>query len=203
MKLDWEKFINYIAFSISSVFSPYIAAAIFIILVVYNYAHDLNQFLPWMLTFFAFAVVVPGVYILWLLESKKIQDIHMAKLDDRTVPFLVTAISSLTGTVLLYFLHAAKQVFMISAIYTINSLVISLITQKWKISVHTGTYATIVTLTVLIFGIRFWWLYLFLVPLAWSRIHRKRHTMWQTVAGALVSTLLTIATFVFLKLIQF
>lgn len=192
-----HQFFNYLAFGVSAVLSPYIAAAVFIMIVVYSYAQDLRQFLPWMLTFFLFAIIIPGFYILWLLESHRISDIHMAKLSDRKIPFLVGAVSSIIGAVLLYFLHAARPVFVISVIYAVNSTVIALVTQYWKISVHTGTFASIATISVILFGTQFWWLYLLLVPLAWARIFRRRHTIWQTVMGAALMSLLTLATFWF------
>lgn len=191
----WHKFFNYIAFSISAVLSPYAAAAVFITIVVYRYSQDLNQFLPWMLAFFVFAIIVPGFYILWQLETKNIQDIHMAQLSERKIPFLVAAISSVIGAIVLYYLHAARQVFVISVIYAINSVVLAVITQRWKISVHTGMFASIATISVVIFGVQFWWLYLFLIPLAWARVFRKRHTIWQTVAGATLVSFLTLSTF--------
>lgn len=193
----WHKFFDYLAFGISAVLSPYVAAAIFITIVIYKYAQDLNQFLPWMLTFFLFAIIIPGFYILWLLETKKIQDIHMAKLSERKIPFLIGAISAIIGAILLYYLPAARPVFIISVIYAINSIVIALITQFWKISVHTGTFASIATIAVIIFDVGYWWLYLFLIPLAWARIFRRRHTIWQTVAGAVLVSILTLISFWF------
>jgi len=199
MKKQEQKFWRYLAFGISALFSPYVATAIFIVLVVYNYSTDLNQFLPWMMTFFAFAIVLPGAYVLWLMESHKVDDIHLGDLRDRRIPFLVAAISSLAGTIVLAMLNAVHPVFVISMIYTINSIAIAIISQYWKISVHTGTFASIATVTVIIFGWSFWWLYLFLIPLAWSRIHRKRHTIWQTLAGAAVTSILTLVTFEILR----
>lgn len=192
-----HKFFNYIAFGISAVLSPYAAAAIFITLVIYQYAQNLNQFLPWMLTFFVFAIIVPGFYILWQLEAKNIQDIHMAKLSERKIPFLIAAVSSVVGAIILYYLHAARPVFVISVVYAVNTVVIAIITQFWKISVHTGMFASIATITLVIFGTQFWWLYLFLIPLSWARVFRRRHTIWQTVLGAVLVSLLTLSTFWF------
>jgi len=195
MSPSWHKFFNYIAFGISAVLSPYVAAAIFITVVVYSYAQDLNQFLPWMITFFLFAIIVPGFYILWQLETKNIQDIHMAKLSERKIPFLIAAVSSVVGAIVLYYLGAAKPVFVISVVYAINTVFIAIITQFWKISVHTGMYASIATISLIVFGTNFWWLYLLLVPLSWARVFRRRHTIWQTVAGATMVTILTLGTF--------
>lgn len=164
-------------------------------MVVYNYAENLNQFLPWMLTFFLFAIIIPGFYIMWQFETKNIQDIHMANLHERKLPFLIAAVSSVIGAIVLYYLHAARPVFVISVIYAVNTAVIAIITQFWKISVHTGMFASIATITVIIFGAQFWWLYLFLIPLSWARVFRRRHTIWQAVAGAILAFWLTLGTF--------
>ena len=169
--MNLRKLFNYLAFAISAALSPYVAATIFITIVIYSYAKDLNEFLPWMLTFFLFAIIIPGFYILWQLEAKNIQDIHMAKLSERKVPFLVAAVSSVLGAAVLYYLGAAKPVFMISVIYAINTVFIGIITQYWKISVHTGMFASIATISVVVFGTGFWWLYLFLIPLEIGRAH--------------------------------
>ena len=195
MKSNERSIFNYLAFSISAIFSPYVAAAIFIVLVVYKYANDLNQFFPWMLAFFAFGIILPGFYILWLLEAKKISDIHMADANDRKMPLMITAISAIVGAIALYFLHAARPVFVISVVYAMNSLVIAIVTQWWKISVHTAMFASIATVALVVFGEKFWWLYLILIPLAWSRIFRKRHTIWQTIVGAVSATTITLIIF--------
>lgn len=187
--------LNYVAFGISAVFSPYVTAAIFIVLIVYKYAQNFNEFLPWMLAFFVFAIILPGFYILWLLEARKITDIHMANANERKNPLLLAAIFSVVGAIVLYFMHAARPVLVISIIYAANSVLIAIVTQWWKISVHTGMFASIATIAVVIFGTQFWWLYLILLPLAWSRIFRKRHTIWQTIMGAASTSVLTLIIF--------
>lgn len=193
--LTRKNLLNYVAFGISAFFSPYVTAAVFITIIVYKYAQNFNEFLPWMLVFFACAVVLPGFYILWLLEARKITDIHMANAQERKNPLMVAAIFSVLGAIILYFMQAAKPVFVISIIYALTSVVIAVITQWWKISVHMATFASVATITVIIFGAEFWWLYLILIPLAWSRIIRKRHTLWQTTAGAVATTILTFGVF--------
>ena len=40
MKIAARNLLDYVAFAISSIFSPYVTAAIFIILIVYTYAHE-------------------------------------------------------------------------------------------------------------------------------------------------------------------
>lgn len=190
-----KTFSDYLAFGISAIFSPYITAAVFIVIVIYSYAQSLSQFLPWVVTFLFFAVIVPGTYLLWLLETKKITDVHLADRKDRKWPFLLAGVSSLIGAVILIFLGAARPVIVIGVTYAINAMVVAIVTLFWKISIHTALFSAVATIAVIVFGSAFWWLYLILLPLGWSRIHRHRHTILQAVAGALLAFVLTAAVF--------
>lgn len=186
-----------LAFVISALFSPYVTAIVFITLISYYYAKNLAQFLPWMLTFSFFGVIIPGFYVLWLLETRKIQDIHISNHHDRKVPFLLAGLSSLLGALMLFLLDAVRPVTVIAVAYAVNVIAVGLLTLFWKISIHTALFSSVATIIVMLFGPGFWWLYLILIPLAWSRIHRKRHTIWQAVAGSLIAFVLTSATFWF------
>jgi hypothetical protein len=190
-----KTFSDYLAFGISAIFSPYITAAVFIVIVIYSYSQSLSQFLPWVVTFLFFAVIIPGMYLLWLLESKKVNDIHLADRKDRKWPFLLGGISAFLGAAILIIMHAARPVVVIGVAYAVNAMVVALITLFWKISIHTALFSAVVTITVIVFGSPFSWLYLILIPLSWSRIHRHRHTIWQATAGALLAFVLTAAVF--------
>lgn len=187
--------IDAISFIISALFSPYITALVFIIIITYTYAHDLAQFLPWMVTFLFFAIILPGIYVLWQMEAGKIHDFHISNRQERKVPFLILGASSIIGLIILLLLHAARQVVIVGVAYSLNALVIALITQYWKISVHMVLFSSVVTITVILYGANFGWLYLILIPLAWSRIHRKHHTLAQVTAGAILAFVLTTAVF--------
>ena len=189
--LDIRKWDDYTAFGISAIFSPYIMAVFFIVLLTYNYADDLSQFLPWVLTFLIFGTIIPGFYVLWLIEAGKIRDIHIPELKERRIPFLIAGISSVVGAVLLMSLGAAKAVIVMAVTYSVNALVVALITQYWKISIHMTMLTSIITVAVIVFGPVYAWFYFLLVPLAWSRVHRKKHTLLQVTVGAVLSFLLT------------
>ena len=67
------------------------------------------------------------------------------------------------------------------------------ITQVWKISFHTGVFTGCVTVLVLILhDARFAWLFLLVPLIAWARVRRKRHTLVQTVVGALIALINTV-----------
>jgi len=199
MKMEKEvkthSIIDYLAFFVSAILSPYITATVFITVIVYRYSETFAQFLPWILTFFLFAILLPGIYVLWLFETRQIKNVHINNIKDRKTPFLLLAFSSAVGAVLLWLLGAARPVVVIGVVYAVNATVIAMITQYWKISVHTAMFSSIATITIILFGIQFWWLYLFLIPLTWARITRKRHTIWQAVSGSILAFFFTALVF--------
>ena len=190
-----RKIYDLLAFGISAIFSPYITAAIFILIVTYIYAKNLQQFLPWMGIAFLFAIIIPGGYILWLIERKDIHDIHLSEHYQRKVPFLLAGISAVLGAIALALIDAAKPVVVMGVVYAVNAVAVGLLTLFWKVSIHTALYSAVITVIVILFGIPYAWLYLILIPLSWSRIYRHRHTLNQVVGGAIIAFVLTSIVF--------
>lgn len=191
----FNTFTDCLAFIVSAVFSPYITAAVFIVAIIFNYSDNLNQFLPWVISFVGFGLLIPGMYCLWLVETGQITDYHISKLSERRKPFIAAGLSALVGTIILIYLEAARPVIVMAVAYTVNTMVVAFISQFWKISIHTALFSAVVTIAVILFGPVFAWFYLMLIPLSWSRIHRKRHTILQTTAGAMLAFILTTAVF--------
>jgi membrane-associated phospholipid phosphatase len=194
-KIDKKTIWDFLAFLISLLFSPYVTAAIFILIITYTNSKNLMEFLPWMGIAFVFAIIIPGAYVLWLVEKKEVSDLHLSKHSQRKIPFLFTAVSSLVGALALNLIGAAKPVVVMGVAYAANAVAIALLTQFWKISVHTALYSSVVTVIVIIFGVKFSLLYLILIPLSWSRVYRQRHSLNQVVGGAMMAFVITCLVF--------
>ncbi len=190
-----KKILNYLAFGISALFSPYITAGVFIVVIIYLNSKDVQEFLPWLGIAFLFAIVIPAGFILWKLEKKEIKDLHLSEHAERKVPFLVTAISAAVGALALFAISAAKPVVVMMAAYAVNAMMVAILTLYWKVSIHTALYSSVITVIVILMGGRFAWLYLILIPLSWSRIYRHRHTLTQVIGGALMAFVSTSLVF--------
>lgn len=190
-----RKIYDYLAFGISALFSPYLTAAIFILTITYIYARDLREFIPWMGIAFLFAIIIPGSYVLWLIEKRDIHDIHLAIHSQRKVPFIVAGISATLGAIALSLVGAAKPVVVMGVAYATNAMAVGILTLFWKVSIHTALFSAISTVIVILFGIQFAWAYLLIIPLAWSRIYRQRHSLNQVIGGAIIAFVLTSLVF--------
>ena len=192
---DSRKIWDYLAFGISAIFSPYLTAAVFILIITYNYSQNLHQFLPWMGIAFLFAIIIPGGYVLWLIEKRDIHDIHLSNLNQRKVPFILAGISATLGAIALVLVGAAKPVIVMGVVYAVNAVAVGLLTLVWKVSIHTALYASIVTVIVVLSGVQWAWFYLILIPLSWSRIYRHRHSLNQVIGGSIIAFVLTSIVF--------
>jgi len=190
-----ERFLDGAAFLISSFFSPYLVSVVFILIISFIYALGLKQFLPWILISLFFIAAIPVGYIIWFMEKKKISDIHLSNLKERKIPFIIGAVSSVIGASILFCLKAATPILAVVTAYAVNAILISIITLYWKISIHSAFLVATVSIVMIVFGTKFWPLFLLWIPVAWARVHRRRHTPEQVLAGATLAIISTSIVF--------
>ena len=138
-----------------------------------------------------FGAVLPFLYLLLLLRRQRVTRLDVPVREQRTIPYLVTVVIYFAGSVLLYVLGASVIVYALMLCYATNTLVISAINTRWKISAHAMGASGPLTALAVTFG----WLVLpffLIVPIvAWARVELKAHTRAQVVAGAFLGIILT------------
>jgi len=187
-----------IAFAISFIFSPFLVQIAASLVVVPSIrAVTSGQALLWTLIIILFFSVLPSLFILILARSGHLSDLHLSVQEQRLVPLCFAVISGLVGTGILYRINAPRKLVWVGIVYAVNGTIFTAITPLWKISFHSGVTAACITTLTLLVNVQFAWLFLLLPPVAWSRVHRKRHTIPQTVVAALVSIVCTAAALQF------
>lgn len=138
-----------------------------------------------------FGAVLPFMYLVLLLRREKVTRLDVPVRGQRTVPYLVTVVMYTAGLITLYELGASVMVYALMLCYATNTLVISAINTRWKISAHAMGASGPLTALALTFG----WLVLpffLIVPIvAWARVELKAHTRAQVIAGAFLGIVLT------------
>ncbi len=144
------------------------------------------------LTGFAWAVVygvlvslAPILFILYLLKTGRIKELHMSDTSERRLPY-ISAIFFTTLTFAIITLFDGPELLRCLTIFNVIELVaLGLINMRWLISIH----ATGVTAVFLLVGIVFSWVlalvlvFPFLLAVCTIRIYLKRHTFTQVIAG--------------------
>jgi membrane-associated phospholipid phosphatase len=140
------------------------------------------------------AILPPLIYLVWLLHRGQVADLDVQLREERTRPMVFAIACAGIAVLALLMGTAPLEMTLLAAALWVQSVAIFGITLRWKISVHSATAAAAATLM--------WFLTGALLPLlvgvpviAWSRVRLRRHTVAQTVAGALLGLAILVATF--------
>ena len=130
------------------------------------------------------ATVIPVLVVQHYSVRYGNTDGDVARREDRARPLLGGILSYVAGVVLLYAVGAPDICTVMMLSYALSTVVVMLISTKWKISIHaTGVMGPAMALSVAYWP---WGLAMFaLLPLViWSRYVRGKHTPLQLVGGA-------------------
>lgn len=150
----------------------------------------MNSTLPYAAVYFVLAVIPPVLYVLYLVQSGKVQDFHLPERKERTKPFIASIAASLVAWGVLCWLQAPPLFNGLIFALIVQVFVLLAITLFWQISIHAATAAGFVTFAILATWSTFGTASLAWIPLvplvSWSRLYLKRHTMSQIVIGTMV-----------------
>ena len=134
---------------------------------------------------------IPLAYMLIGLRRGWVSDMELTHREERPRFMVVSISSDLLALGLLWWLGAPTMVWALAAVYATLGIFTITITNFWKISMHMIGVSGFATLLVFVFGPGAWWTFLSLPLVAWARLHRKKHTPAQLVAGALLGAGIT------------
>ena len=142
------------------------------------------QALPWAATYGFVVSLLPIIFVLWLLKTGRISELHMSDTGERHLPYLVAVVCGVIiyGLVVLF---DGPQLLKCLAVFNIITLaVLGLVNVWWLISFHATAIAAAWTIIGLVFG---WPASLIILPFVIGvvvvRLYLKRHTVTQVIAG--------------------
>ncbi len=135
--------------------------------------------------------LLPAAYVLRLVGQKRVSDIHVPVREQRTRPYLVATFCYALGLVALSLVRAPFLVWALMWCYLSNTLVLTLVNQRWKMSAHAmGATGALAGLTYAL-GPAVAPCFLIVLMIGWARVRLRAHTIAQVVAGACAGALLT------------
>ncbi|MGD0423530.1 MAG: hypothetical protein ABSA92_08750 [Candidatus Bathyarchaeia archaeon] len=175
---------------ISAIFNPAVTAAFTFLILLYP-MQSIQTFLMLMATCVTFGTMIPLVMMLQLTKSGVISDFNVSERKERTRPFVGAAASYLAGGGVLLLMKAPIIIIALMLCYAGNTVIMLLITLRWKISIHASGVAG--PTTALVYSIGTWAavFFILLIPVGWARMQLKAHTPWQILVGALVTAIAT------------
>lgn len=175
---------------ISLVFNPAVTAAFTFLILLYPF-QSIQSFLLLMATCVTFGTIIPLVMMLQLTKSGVVSDFNVSERKERTRPLVGAAASYVTGGCALFLLRAPTIIVALMLCYAGNTVIMLLITLRWKISLHASGVAGPTMALVYSLGTGAAVFFLLLIPVGWARMQLKAHTPWQIFAGALVTAIAT------------
>lgn len=175
-----------IATFISKLFEPALLIPVSFVLCAMRSGLSAQPSLLWMIVFTCPMLL----YRVWAKKSKGL-DWDMHKRESRIEPFTyLLGYLALTTLIIWIFEPLLLPIITLYCVWTVGFFII---TALWtKISGHVGGDTLAIGMILQWFGNSFWPL-LFIIPLmAWARVVRKDHTLFQVMLGASYSTLVLV-----------
>jgi len=183
---SWDRLLAQI---ISQVCSPPILGAGAVIVAAFH--EGTRRAALWTVAYILAAVLVPSYYIFRLLREGRVSDMEIQIREQRSTPMVFSALALGVAAGLLRLGQAPKVFVVLGALNCALSVVLMLVTLRWKISVHSavagavavGAWVLFGTPVPLIVGVPVVW---------WSRWRLHRHTWMQAMIGSAVGVALSL-----------
>ena len=149
---------------------------------------------------FFFSTLLPIVNILYLKSQGLITDIDASNRKERLLPIAFGALFFLIGFITLRQLNSPMIIQGIMFCNLINTILVWLITKYWKVSIHTLSIASAITI-FWILGYKYViMMFLMLALTTISRILTNSHTLSQSIVGIIIGIVSTYSQLVLLFL---
>jgi membrane-associated phospholipid phosphatase len=145
----------------------------------------------WLAFYLALAIGIPLLYLLTLYRRGLVSDLDVTRREERRRPMLFTLGCMAAAGVLLGLSDAPRLLVAWAAILWAQLALVTAITLRWKISVHSTAAASMATMFVILLGPAAMLGALPVGLVGWSRVRLHRHTPAQAVAGALLGGAIT------------
>jgi membrane-associated phospholipid phosphatase len=186
---------NRFAKIISAVFEPFTVSFVALVLVLSSLDLNLSTKLVWFFTALILGGLPPVLVLIYEKKIGKIHDWFMTNRLERRDVQLAWFFGSALFLITAQFLAAPRLLLALSVTMLLISLLITLATFFWKVSVHMVGVTLFVLLMLLIYSPSFLWLVVLIPVVAWARIKLKAHTITQVTVGTIITIIITYAVF--------
>lgn len=151
--------------------------------------------LGWAILILIIVTGIPLAYLVIGIKRGWVSDMEMTERSERPRFILISLGSDVLALLILHLLHGPHLLSVIVLTYFCLAITMLTISRFWKISLHMAGVGGFSTALLYVFGTPAIWAFLSLPLVAWARLHRRKHTPAQLVAGAIAGTLVTILIF--------
>ena len=142
---------------------------------------------------FCMLVLFPIIVFIYLFKKKKISDQDTLIRSERNLPFLIGILLTLAGLLSHLFVSFENTLlfgFWVSA--TAGSIAVYVVNRFWKISAHLLFFSIAVADIAILINSNYFYLFLLLPMLWWSRVKLKSHDALQLGVGMAVGFIISL-----------
>jgi hypothetical protein len=136
-------------------------------------------------------VFLPAVLFVYFLGTGRISDWDVKRREERVLWYGLSMAAHLLGVGLAW-VFGEINLALILALFWVLGVMFTLVTTKWKISLHGGVNSALAAFINQASDWSYGWLYLIVMLVVWARVRLKRHSWWQAVVGAVVGSVVVI-----------
>jgi membrane-associated phospholipid phosphatase len=173
---------------ISNFISPPLVGILTAIAFIYYTVPQPQTVLFWLAWALPLICLPPLAYVIWLVRTGELADIHMPDRSSRIKPLTVILGWSIISLLTLHFLGAPAVLILVMVATMAYMMVMSAVTLFWKISFHSSAVAAAASVGLVASGLTTGWTLsaLMLIPIVgWARVRLRRHTLSQVLAGCM------------------
>ena len=180
---------------ISRLFHPIIMNIAMFLLVGY-FAFDAHIVgILWGLVCISILILPTAVFFNIRLRQGAYSDEDVSNRHQRTELYVFGLVTVLIGTAILLFFGLPKPFLALLVSALLIGIVAVSINTFWKISVHAGSIASLATVATLYSAILAAVLWPCVLALGWARVRTGNHSIWQVIAGTLLSAVVILLVF--------
>ncbi len=192
--------ILFLARILSVVFHPLVLFLPLPYLIIMHAENNYTEAVRW--TFFSWLVVfILGIFIMYQVKTGRFTNLDVSVRSQRPLFFLSVGIA-IAVYIISLLLFNGPLVMLVLAVGAILALgLIDLLNTRIKASIHVASVTSILFAFVVLNGILYSWVLLLIPMVAWSRIKLHKHTVSETVTGAIFGFFITIIVYVMIELV--
>lgn len=170
---------------------PVILSIPAVYLIAYSSTNDVQTSMYWTFISLIFSGLV-ALFVLWGVKKKLFTNIDISNRKQRIIvyPFVVVVVSLFAITIHLF--KGPSGLIQASILFVVGLIVLDFVNSRIKASIHVGSVAAFFTGLSYMYGGAFYLLLLLIPFVAWARVVEKKHTLPETIVGALCGSLLTL-----------
>lgn len=179
----------------SNIFNPVSLSLFMLALLSFHVTDGVSEALKWCLISASLSVIPVFIIILFLVRKRKLAGIFINIREQRHKIYIISCVFAAIDCVVLFLMKAPPALIATFVSSLAAVAVFMCINLRWKVSVHTGFAAAMVTILMILYG-SIGAATAALVPIiAWSRVELDNHSLAQTITGAVLSSGISVIVF--------